>query len=121
MANSIDNTQDIIDSRDVIERIEELEDDFDNLDKTELEELETLKALQKEGEDYCSDWSYGEVLIRDSYFKEYAEELANEIGAIDSNVNWPVSCIDWEQAASELQMDYNCIDFDGVDYWIRLT
>jgi len=119
MANSIDNTQDTIDSRDVIERIEELEDDFDNLDKTELEELETLKALQKEGEDYCSDWSYGEVLIRDSYFKEYAEELANEVGAINSNANWPIYCIDWDYAASELQMDYNCIDFDGVDYWIR--
>jgi hypothetical protein len=30
-----------------------------------------------------------------------------------------MSCIDWDQAARELQVDYFDVDFDGVTYWIR--
>ena len=32
---------------------------------------------------------------------------------------WPYSCIDWEQAAEELQQDYMSVEFDGVTYWMR--
>lgn len=171
MTNTIDNTDDIIDSRDVIARIEELEgerealqDNFDEaesafdeveavyvdsvenqsdtakqaaeldaLAETRAEydealrewdadngaELAALKALADEASGYAADWQYGEQLIRDSYFKEYALELADDIGAIDRNASWPMTCIDWDQAASELQMDYSAVDFDGVTYWIR--
>jgi hypothetical protein len=28
-------------------------------------------------------------------------------------------CIDWNEAASELQMDYTAVEFDGVTYWVR--
>lgn len=73
----------------------------------------------REQADGCSDWKYGEALIRDSYFATYAEELASDIGAIDRNAKWPLSHIDWEAAADELKMDYTAIDFDGVEYWIR--
>lgn len=62
---------------------------------------------------------HGESLIRDSYFEEYAEQLADDIGAIDRNAKWPVNCIDWEKAARELQYDYTEVDFDGEAYWIR--
>lgn len=112
----ITNSEDIIDSRDVIARIEWLEDTEDDDEKTELA---TLQALAKEGEDYAVDWIYGVALIRDTYFKEYAMELAEDIGAINADAGWPNNCIDWDQATRELQMDYSCIDFDGVDYWIR--
>ena len=115
---SIDKYQDIIDSRDVIERIEELESD-ENLDDDDRAELATLQALAKEASDYAADWQYGEALIRDSYFVEYAQELAEDIGAINSYFGWPNNCIDWEQAARELRMDYTSVDFDGVTYWIR--
>lgn len=137
MSRDISNTEDILDSRDIIERIEELEslrDDLEiedsergNMDNpiwkeweesSEAEELKVLLALQSEGEG-SPDWSYGETLIRDSYFEEYAQELAEETGAIDRNSRWPNNCIDWERAAQELQYDYFTIDFDGVDYWIR--
>jgi hypothetical protein len=66
-----------------------------------------------------SDWQYGAQLIRDSYFKRYAMKLADDIGAIDHDATWPQTCIDWDQAARELQMDYIPVDFDGVDYWVR--
>jgi hypothetical protein len=153
----ITNSEDIIDSRSVINRIRELErqldswecetchqtitwnaakdseeghtDDCDSTEETsddcgldidDREELTQLLGLQKDAEGY-SDWQDGATLIRDSYFTEYAEEFAEDIGAIDSNLrdNWPYTCIDWKQAAIELQMDYTSVEFSGVTYWIR--
>lgn len=63
--------------------------------------------------------NYEPTLIRDSYFTTYAEELADDIGAIDRDARWPLNHIDWEAAASELQMDYTSVTLDGIDYWIR--
>jgi len=111
------NTDDIIDSRDVIEAIKTLRHCCDGLG--EALEFAALLKLAKEAEDYAPDWQYGEALIRDSYFEDYARDLANDIGAINSDASWPNDCIDWERAARELQMDYTCVDFDGVDYWVR--
>lgn len=82
------------------------------------EELNTLKELAEECEEYSSDWKYGVGLIRDSYFEEYAQNFAEEIGLVSDNVEWPYTCIDWEQAAGELKYDYTCFDYDGVMYWI---
>lgn len=48
-----------------------------------------------------------------------AQELAEDIGAIDSDAVWPNNCIDWERVARELQMDYTAVDFSGVTYWTR--
>lgn len=84
----------------------------------EIEELAKLKALAEEGEDY-GDWAHGEALIRDSYFQEYAEQLADDIGAINPKATWPLNCIDWEKAADELKMDYTSVEFGGVTYWMR--
>jgi hypothetical protein len=52
-------------------------------------------------------------------WKEYAEQLAEDIGAINKNATWPNDCIDWEKAADQLKQDYTEVDFDGVAYWIR--
>jgi hypothetical protein len=136
--SKIDNTEDLIDSRDVIERIEELEtegalrasvpgeswgevadrDAADYLDDDDADELRALRELAKECANY-SDWGHGETLIRDSYFVTYAQELADDIGAVNSEIGWPYSCIDWEKAAWELRMDYTSVEFDGITYWIR--
>lgn len=129
--NTISNTDDIIDSRDVIARIESLESerDADPENRTAEEwaayypddaaELAALTSLADQAEGYASDWHHGEVLIRDSYFKEYAMQLADDIGAINRDASWPNTCIDWDQAARELQMDYTAVEFDGVTYWVR--
>ncbi len=114
---SINSSEDILDSRDIIARIEELTDMVRDCD--EESELKALEAFAEEASWYASDWQYGEMLIRDSYFQEYAEELADDIGAIDSNATWPLTCIDWQQAARELQSDYSAVEFDGVTYWTR--
>ena len=113
----VSNTEDIIDSRDVIERISELEDA--DRDEVEQDELDMLLALQAEAEGYIVDWEHGEALIRDSYFQQYAEGLAESIGAIDRNASWPLSYIDWEGAADALKMDYTAIMYGDVTYWAR--
>lgn len=137
----ISNSDDTIDSRDVIARIEELEAERDAFDEAQAEratengdetgaawadvyeaeadELKALKALAEEAEGYSSDWRHGETLIRDSYFVEYAEQLAEDIGAIGRDASWPLSHIDWDAAADELKQAYTSVDFDGVTYWIR--
>jgi hypothetical protein len=158
---SIDNSDDIIDSRDVISRIEELTSEREGLTEaltaaqealtatvegeespmeeaaaqeavdaatTALEEwdgdnaaeLNNLEALQEQAEGYASDWRHGEQLIRDSYFESYARELAEDLhGNKIRDAEWPFSCIDWDRAVRELQMDYTSVDFDGVTYWVR--
>lgn len=122
-STKIDNSQDLIDSRDVIARIAELGENWeiggDDFETADLEELKALKALAEEAKDYAPDWEHGETLIRDTYFQEYAQELAEDCGLLENCNKWPATCIDWKQAAEELQQDYTEVDFDGRAYWIR--
>jgi antirestriction protein len=119
------NSDDVIDSRDIIARIEELEGEREDLseadaaiwDEDNAEELAALKKFADQAEGYCDDWHRGATLIRDSYFEEYARQFADDIGAIDAK--WPTNCIDWEAAAKDLQSDYSAVEFDGVTYWMR--
>lgn len=118
--NKGDNT---IDSRDVIKRIEELHGELDDQpedarDEDAAEELAELDALAEEAEG-CADWKYGETLIHDSYFEQYAEQLAEDIGAINRDAEWPLNHIDWEAAAKALQQDYTSVSFGDETYWIR--
>lgn len=126
----------IIDSRDVIARIEELENERDSIENPdehvepgctaldawsesdEGQELRVLLALQEEAS-YSPDWTYGEALIHENYFEDYARELAEDIGAINPKATWPNSHIDWAAAAEELKQDYTEVDFDGETFYIR--
>lgn len=83
----------------------------------ELEELETLRSFRDEiGEQLCRD---GVSLINEEYFQTYAEEFANDIGAINSQQPWPCNCIDWIKAADELLQDYIGADYDGTTFYFR--
>lgn len=136
---------DVFDSRDVIERIEELEMetegctvcDRDGTDKSgdtctnchgegeivipeNAEELAQLRALVDEIDAYAGDSARDGVgLIADRYFTRYAQELAEEIGAIDPSASWPNDCIDWERATRQLKMDYSEIETPWGVYWVR--
>lgn len=115
---TISKYDDVIDSRDVIERITELQAQDDKTDE-DLSELESLVGLSDEAEGYTPDWTHGATLIRDSYFKTYAQELAEDCGMVKEGDKWPYSCIDWDQAAHELKMDHTAAEFDGITYWVR--
>lgn len=47
--------------------------------------------------------------------EDFAEDMAEQIGAVDKNAAWPNNCIDWEQAAQELMYDY----FESNGYYFR--
>lgn len=128
--DEITNTADVIDVRDVIARVEYLEGivpDSDN-DAGETNEAheelamltELLDDLRSNGgdEQWKGDW-YPITMIRDSYFVDYAQELAEDIGAINQAGAWPNDCIDWDKAAEQLQHEYSTVTFGGVDYWYR--
>ncbi len=116
---------DSIDSRDLIEFANQLAGgDYENPDSESLaeldqDELDTFNAIVELSEDGIEDWEYGAHMIREDTFEDYAQELAEDIGAIDPNASWPLSCIDWERAARELQMDYTSVRFLGHDYYVR--
>lgn len=123
---AITNDDDVIDSRDIIARLEYLREQLAAedgneamLDDDEREELEMLEALANEGEANISDWRHGETLIRDTYFREYAEQLASDIGAVNEDARWPNNHIDWDAAANELKQDYTDLDFGGITYYAR--
>lgn len=142
---AISNSDDVINGFEVKDRIKELEESIeeandavsewndltddekvevsepDGLDDDEVEELRILKGLDEAALEACSEWPDGEALFRDTYFPEYAEELAKEISGVDEEAwnRWPLNEIDWDSAAETLQTDYADVDFDGVRYWIR--
>lgn len=119
------------DIRDKIERFEELEAlgvvaDPDgtkgNADDNEEYRLlgNFLSEIKGCGGDHQwrGDW-YPVIFIADDDFEEYAQEFAEDIGAINRDATWPNTCIDWEQAAQELQHDYSTVEYDGITYWYR--
>ena len=119
------NSDDVIDSRDVIERIEELEgyeglqDKIDNLiEDDDAKELVALRQLQEEAEGYAPDWKHGATLIRRSHWPEYAEEMCKDIGDLPRDLPGYL-VIDWAKTADNLEVDYTTVDFDGVEYLIR--
>ena len=131
MTSTISNHDSLIDIRDVIARVEHLralrtpgpvdlgEDDNEQGQDdlfAELTELETLlDDLSGNGgdEQWEGDW-YPVTLIRDSHFRDYAQDFADDIGRISDSAEWPHTCIDWDQAARELQMDYSSTTFNGT-------
>jgi hypothetical protein len=83
-----------------------------------LREILNSLASYSGNEQWRGDW-YPLMLIRDSHFEDYAQELAEDIGSIQKNPQWPYTCIDWAQAAKELQQYYSSIDIEGETYHYR--
>ena len=116
----------VTDSRDIIARIEQVKSDIDQArvdgnDTTDLEaELEALEAFAEEASEYAPDWHYGETIIHEDYFTQYAQELSDQLSLGDGAMaQWPFTHIDWEAAADALKADYSEVEFNGVTYYIR--
>lgn len=133
--STVDLSADVIDVRDIIARVLELRDErdeynekmgspdaWDGVPDGEPEELAMLEGILSElagygdDEEFDGDW-YPLELVADSYFTEHTQNLAEECGMVDTNARWPMTCIDWEQAARELQMDYSSIEIRDTTYW----
>ena len=57
-------------------------------------------------------------LISDYGFEEYAQDMAESIGAIDGDAGWPLYHIDWAAAAASLQMDFMSVEYGGQTWWM---
>src|SRR5438067_2318189 len=85
----------------------------DSEDKNERGEYWKWKnALEGSGYDFEETVENEPFFIADYNFEDYAQELAEDIGAIGRDNQWPVTCIDWDRAASELQYDYASVEVD---------
>jgi len=145
MANTINNSDDVIDSRDVIERIDELEGERNDLssalseaqesdspaqlvgelqrsleewDDANGDELKALKALQDEAEGYAPDWKHGCGLVRYSHWVAYVQEMLEDIGDLPKDLPHYIE-IDWDRTAENIKVDYTTVEFDGVEYFVR--
>jgi vacuolar-type H+-ATPase subunit I/STV1 len=123
-----------IDTRDLMDRQSELEgiaDFWNDLDeevqKVLIDEyrddiyfrfvncMSELKEIN-EIENYAADFLYGETLIRQDKFVDYAQELATDLGDV-SDSTWIV--IDWEATAENLQQDFSTVEYCGEEYFVR--
>jgi hypothetical protein len=78
-----------------------------------------VAAIDELAESGIEDWPYGAQFIADYAFEDYAEELAEDIGAISRDASWPLNCIDWAAAADALKVDYMRVNFLGTTYYVR--
>lgn len=113
-----------IDTRDLIDELRAMVGDEDHPAAemiAELEDFETerVQVLQDLIDDVGRRAQDGVTLIPESEFEEYARELAEDIGAISGDGEWPGTCIDWTKAARELRMDYTTVEFEGTTYLYR--
>lgn len=116
------------------EQLEVLSDDESDLAEVNQDALETekqeyeeeIRELREELEPWLtireafegqSDWDYGEALIHERHFPQYAKELAEDIYEIPDH--WPFDSINWDAVAQDLQVDYTEVDVEGHTYWMR--
>lgn len=73
---------------------------------------------------YLVGWEYVDAdKISDEYAGEYdsdeefAQDMAEQLDLIKSDLAWPYTCIDWEYAARELMWDYHTHN----NYYFRNT
>lgn len=115
---------DVFDIREVIARYEELEPEEYGRDADDDSEFAAIHEFLDEvkgyggDEQWRGDW-YPVSFIRESYFEEYAQELAEDIGAVNKNATWPNNHIDWEAAAKDLLQGYSSVEISGVTYYYR--
>ena len=117
---TIRNTMDVIDSNDVYERFKYLDCHVRLRGWGTPEERDELKSLRVlvEGRDFfISEFGFGEKMISDSYFTEYAKNFVENIGT--SVRPRPLSHRYWKDVARELKKVYTPHDFNGVTYWSR--
>lgn len=114
-ANDTEDSGAIADAESVLALAREALQEFDDDDDANGE-LTALKEFASELEGY-GDWQHGETLIADSYFPQYAEELARDL--YDLPDHWPIDHIDWEAAAEALKIDYTSADLDGETFYMR--
>lgn len=131
----LDGTDDIFDSRDVIERIEALKDEWREATEHDPDEFVMFEddwavGLGEEGaaelmaledlrsEISSSEFDFGITFIREDYFPEYVQELVSDVGDMPREIPGYI-VIDWDATADNLRIDYSTVEFRGETYLYR--
>ena len=116
---------DYIDSRDVEELMEELEDEVEEIeiedgdvDEITIENAFRLELEELRDEINSSEWQYGLLLIRESEFTGYCEEMLKDCGDLPQDIPSYIA-IDWEKTAENLSVDYSEVEINGVTFLYR--
>ena len=137
MYNSYNGQDDVMDSREILERIEELTAEFIDATETDpadvmtaddwafgltshdAEELAALIEFTEENDGrYGDSFKDGVIFYHEDYFTEAMKELCSDIGVLPRETpSWIV--IDWDETASNMQVDYTEATFRGSEYWAR--
>ena len=102
------------------ENVTMAESNFGEDEKQEYEEIEALlDELRGTGgnHQYDGNW-YPDMLIADSDFTEYAQDLVEEIGDLPSGIPSYI-VVDWEATANNLRADYSTVEYKGTEYLYR--
>lgn len=105
-------SESILDSRDLADLLRTLDEDSED-----EEERELFAALEELRDQVGSEWKHGVTLIQDSYFEDYAREMADGIYGVEKG---PLAdYIDWERWAADVQADYSSVEMGGTTFWYR--
>ena len=127
---------DIIDTRELHDRYNELQEKIQEAEQVAMEDGDIIPdpvviltddeytewSDLEYMEDNISDFWYGETLVNEDYFTEYAKQLAEDLGYTGRNIEgqtWPFTHIDWEAAADDLSHDYTEFTWRGITYLAR--
>lgn len=85
----------------------------------EVNQLQKLLDFKTEVVDNLGEetWNMGTTFVADHHFADYAQEMAESIGAIPVDARWPATHIDWDAAADDLKQDYTEIYLGDTPYW----
>ena len=106
-AEQTENFEDILFEEEEIQSWKEIWED-------ELKEIEEINEIEEK----CSEFQYGETLIREDYWEEYCEELCIECGYISKDLPSWIE-IDWSRTAGNISKDYSVLEYQGETYYFR--
>lgn len=111
--------EDVLEDEDDFYDADEREDAQDTLDAFRDLLRDLGRSTEHVSDELASMADNDPTLIDKDYFVTYAEELADDIGAVDRDASWPLTHIDWDAAADDLKQDYSEAEFDGHTYYTR--
>lgn len=107
---------------DLVNERDEAEADGDTIDDYDVNRIKIIEALADDlGYTTIQDAVSDSIdLIEEGEFKDHARQLAEDLLGVNVN-EWPMTCIDWERAAADIQVDYTSIEFAGDTFYMRST
>jgi hypothetical protein len=115
---------DTIDSREIECEILELEEYGSAIDDVSEDKLNMLRRVREEVEGYTYGWKYGVTLVHERHWVNYAKDYAynkdyrNDRLLVENQ--WPINCIDWDEAAEQLKLHSCFVSIDGETYFYLL-